>query len=791
MYRPRIRNDTANRTPFVKVILAEKPSVARDIAKELKATSRHEGYLSGNGYAVTWAFGHLVGLKAPDDYDPAFKRWNLDDLPIIPAKFELKPTGDEGARKQLNIIKKLFKEADELICATDAGREGELIFRYIQMWARVTNKPFKRLWISSLTSQAIRDGFNKLADGHAYDNLAAAARCRSEADWIVGMNGSRYFTVHYGGKQTLWSIGRVQTPVLALIVNRDHEIEHFDPKDYWELHTIYREARFKHTTGRWSEVEKAQAILEKVTGHDLVITDVQQKAEKTPPLLLHDLTDLQKEMNRRWGMTADQVLKIAQTLYERKHLTYPRTDSQYLSKDMKPQIPDLLEKLKAIKGAEIAPLDLAKLPFTSRIINDAKVTDHHAIIPTEVVGDRLSGDEAKVYDAVVTRFIAAFYPPCIKQVTTVLAESNAEPFKATGRVTSQQGWQALYPHMGKKKKKATDDKEDDADQEMPAFVKDEHGPHEPEMIAKKTKPPKRYTEASLLQAMETAGRMVDEEELKDALKDKGIGTPATRASIIETLISRTYIKREKKNLLSTDDGRHLIGLVADDRLKSPELTGEWEANLKKMEKGQYAPKQFMDEVIEHTRIIIGGGDGPNTGLGPCPRCEAPVIKGRVHFGCSRWKEGCTFVLRNDSLGTEVSAGLASELLRNRETLKSQLLKIDGETVFGKMKLEDDGTVTYEAVSAKSAGKGKDVLGTCPACGGDIIESVKGYGCSNWQNGCRFVIWKTIAGKKVSKTMVGKLLKDGETEVLKGFKSRAGKSFDAKLKVKDNDVKFEF
>jgi DNA topoisomerase-3 len=775
----------------VKVILAEKPSVGRDIARELQATNRHEGYMEGNGYVVTWAFGHLVGLKAPDDYDPAHKRWNLEDLPIIPPKFELKPTGDEGARKQLKIVVKLFKQADELICATDAGREGELIFRYIRDWAEASATPFKRLWINSLTSRAIKEGFNKLVDGHAYDNLAQAARCRSEADWIVGMNGTRYFTVHYGGKNTLWSIGRVQTPVLALIVRRDHEIEHFKPMDYWELHTIYRETRFKHTAGKLDDRAKADALLAKVSDHDLVISDVQQKAARTPPPLLHDLTDLQKEMNRRWGMTADQALKIAQALYERKHLTYPRTDSQYLSSDLKPQVPKLLETLKALKGPEIAPLDLAGLRFTKRMINDAKVTDHHAIIPTEVIADRLGGDEAKVYDAVVTRFIAAFYPDCIKQVTTVLAESNGEPFKASGRVTSQPGWQAMYPHLGKKKKQPDDDKDDGADQEMPPFTKGECGPHAPEIMAKKTQPPKRFSEASLLQAMETAGRLVDEEELKEALKDKGIGTPATRASIIETLVDRRYIRREKKNLHSTDDGRHLISLVADERLKSPELTGEWEANLKKMEKGAYPPERFIEEVIEHTRTIIGGHDASGTGLGPCPLCQAPVIKGREHFGCSRWKDGCAFVLRTDSLGAEVTAGLASELLRNRVSLKPQLLRIDEEPVFGKMTLADDGTVAYEAVEARAADKGKEVLGTCPACGGDVVESTKGYGCSNWQNGCSFTIWKTMAKRKIPKTQAKKLLSKGESDLIKGFTSRAGKPFDARLKLEDKEVKFAF
>ena len=811
----------------MKVVLAEKPSVARDIAKELGASNRKDGYLEGNGYAVTWAFGHLVGLKEPDEYDPTHKRWSLDALPIIPKKFELKPTGDQGALKQLNTIKKLFKTADEIICATDAGREGELIFRYIQIWSQSTRVPFKRLWISSLTSQAIRNGFAHLADGRTYDNLFRAARCRSEADWIVGMNGSRYFTLQFGGNNTLWSIGRVQTPVLALIVNRDLEIEHFEPEDYWEIHTRYRETLFKHRKGRFTARDEADGVLRKVTGHDLVIGEIQRKEERIPPPLLHDLTDLQKEMNRRYGMTAARVLTAAQNLYERKHLTYPRTDSRYLSSDMKAGIPRLLETLQTIKGAEIGRLDLQKLEFTRRIVNDANVTDHHAIIPTEIVAAtgslNINGDEARVYDAVVTRFIAVFYPHCLKHVTTVLATSNEEPFKATGRVVTDEGWQALYPYMNRVHRKPSNPGKhkpgnatgaDDADdsQKMPVFQEGERGGHEPELNALKTKPPMRYNEATLLQAMETAGRMVDEDELKAALADKGLGTPATRAQIIETLLHRDYIVREQKNLVSTGNGRHLIALVHDERLKSPELTGEWEANLKRIEKGAYAPEQFMEDVIKHVRGIImqadeGGGGKKKHGLGPCPLCSAPVIKGREHYGCSRWKEGCRFVLRCDAFNVDINPGLASELLRNRLSLKPHLLTVDGNPVFGKLRLQNDGSITYDPIEAQSAAPkgssgahgtpgqvgqvGQVVLGACPACGGSVIESTKGFGCGNWENGCRFVIWKTIAGKKISKTTAKKLLTSGETTVLNGFKAKSGKPFSAKLKLVGNDVKFEF
>lgn len=794
----------------MKVVLAEKPSVARDIAKELHATSRKDGYLEGNGYIVTWAFGHLIGLKEPDEYDPSYKRWSLDALPIIPQRFGLKPSGDEGARKQLKTIKNLFKRADEIICATDAGREGELIFRYIQIWSQSTRVPFKRLWISSLTSQAIRNGFANLVDGHAYDHLFDAARCRSEADWIVGMNGSRYFTLQFGGNNTLWSIGRVQTPVLAMIVNRDHVIENFKPEDYWEVHTRYRETLFKHQHGKFMAQAKAAAVLRKITGHDLVIGEVQGREENIPPPLLHDLTDLQKEMNRRFGMTATRALKAAQNLYERKHLTYPRTDSRHLSSDMRAGMPGLLEKLKAVRATQIARLDLQNLTFTKRLVDDAKVTDHHAIIPTEIVpgSGSLSGDEAKVYEAVVTRFIAAFYPNCRKQVTTVLANINGEAFKATGRTLTEEGWQALYPHLNRKQPQAQKPRSGKAHtaggaaeelQRMPTFQQGEHGPHEPELKTLQTKPPLRFNEATLLQAMETAGRMVEEEALKAALADKGLGTPATRAQIIETLLQRDYICREQKHLISTSNGRHLISVVHDERLKSPELTGEWEANLKKMERGAYAPERFMQDVITHVRGIVVSPDSGNAtangGFGPCPLCGAAVIKGREHFGCSGWKTGCKFVLKCSGFSVDINAGIAAELLRNHASLTPHLLTVDGKPVFGKLQLQKDGTVTYQPIDPKppapGTGESGDVLGACPVCGGTISETKKGYGCSNWRNGCQFVIWKTIAKKKISKTTVKKLLAAGETAVLDGFKAQTGKLFSAKLKLEGNGVKFDF
>ena len=556
----------------MKVVLAEKPSVARDIAKHLGASKRANGWLEGNGWAVTWAFGHLVELQEPEDYTPDWKPWRVSNLPIIPEKFRLRPRGDAGALQQLDTVKKLFTDAEEIVCATDAGREGELIFRYILEWSGCLEKPFRRLWISSLTNEAIEKGFAKLQPGSDFDKLYAAARCRSEADWIVGLNATRFFTVEYGRRNLLLSLGRVQTPILAMIVGRDLEVERFVPEEFWEVHTKCRGAVFKHTTGKFTAQPVAQGVVEKITGQDLVITGVAKKNALAHPPSLYDLTTLQRDMNKRHGFTADQTLKLAQSLYEKKHLTYPRTDSSYLSSDIQPTIAPLLEKLRVVKPAEIAKLDLAALPFSKRIIDDKKVSDHHAIIPTHVLGGELDGDEAKLYDAVVTRLIAVFYPPCVRAITTVDAVSAEEPFRARGVVLVDPGWEALYGGDASEDEKDKDAAE--AVQKLPDFQEGERNPHEPKLAQLKTSAPKRFNEASLLQLMETAGKIVTDETLKEALKEKGVGTPATRASIIEVLITRQYVERRKKNLVSTDSGRALISLVKDERLKSPELTGD-------------------------------------------------------------------------------------------------------------------------------------------------------------------------------------------------------------------------
>ena len=786
----------------MKVVLAEKPSVARDIARVLKITGKKKGYYEGKGCAVTWAFGHMVELQEPNKYDAAWKRWSLNTLPMIPESFHVQPRGDKSAQEQLDIIVGLFKEAEELVCATDAGREGELIFRYIQTWAECEQKPFRRLWISSLTDDAISKGFRELKDGHDFDRLYHAARCRSESDWIVGLNATRFFTVKYGRQKELWTVGRVQTPVLAMIVQRDLEIEQFNSKEYWELHTLYRKTVFKHATGKIEEREKADELLAKVQGHELTITDIKKQTRTFQPPQLFDLTELQREMNKRFGMTAKRTLQSAQKLYENKHLTYPRTDSRYLGEDMKPELAPLLERLRKIRPNEIQPLDLGKLPITKRIVDDSKVSDHHAIIPTNQLAGALQGDEAHVYEAVVRRFIAVFYPPCLKDLTTVRAESNREPFKASGTVVTDPGWQALYPHMMKEsakkkaaKKKKPEDEDEIGDQVLPAFTQGEHGPHEPLVKTLKTKPPVPFTEASLLQMMETAGKLVEEDELREALKEKGIGTPATRAAIIETLIGRSYIVRKKKQLRSTEAGRNLIRIVQDDRLKSPELTGDWEAHLKQIEQGKYDPDAFMQQVAEHTRQIIsqtGTVKRAAPSLGDCPQCsEGRIIAGKKGYGCSRWKAGCKFVIWKEQLGAQLSPEQAAELLTDKKVSRPMLLQVEGAKRYGTVTLGADGTVGWKPVPAKTKINDRALMGQCPRCGSDIIEGDKGFGCTSWKTGCKFVVWKTLSHRKIPQEMVRVLLKEGITPFIQKFQNKQGKRFDARLKLEEGEVKFDF
>jgi DNA topoisomerase-3 len=654
----------------MKVILTEKPSVARDIAAHLGARQRHEGYIEGNGYQITWAFGHLISLKEPEDYHPSLKKWTLQTLPFIPKQFELKVADNKGGRQQFAIIKKLVNSASELISATDAGREGELIFRYILAMTQWGRKPWKRLWLSSLTEEAMQVGFQNLKAGSDYDHLYAAAKCRSEADWIVGLNATRNFTVRFGGSGMLWSVGRVQTPVLAMIVNRDEEIRYFKSEPFWDLWTKYREVDFKLKRERFKSLVEAEAVFSKVKSHPLLIEKVEKKKENELPPLLYDLTELQRDMNRRFSMSAADTLQVAQTLYEQKLITYPRTDSRYLTGDIKPQIIQTLQSLKQIKAKEIEPLDLAQLIFSPRIINDRKVADHHALIPTGKLPGTLPWQSQAVYEAIVIRLIAVFYPPCIKEHTTIEGNANGERFQAKGIRIVDPGWSVLYP------KKVVEGKEAILPVEvqlLPTFCIGESGPHVPRVTEGKTNPPPHYNENTLLGAMETAGRLVDDENLKEALKGKGIGTPATRASIIETLLKRTYIQRSGKALLATGLGRYLIALIQDPNLKSPELTGEWEARLKEIEQGKYSPVVFMQHVARFAVQIVEESDVSKLNYevyGPCPKCKSPVIKGNRGYGCSKWREGCQFVLWSEYKGMTLGEGHIRTLLQKRIAFQS-------------------------------------------------------------------------------------------------------------------------
>lgn len=631
----------------MKVVITEKPSVARDIAAVLGISSKKNGWIEGKGCAITWAFGHLVTLKEPGEYKPELKSWRLDTLPFIPEPFELKLINNQGVTEQFANIQKLCKEAEEIVCATDAGREGELIFRYILALSGCEEKPIRRLWLSSLTPDAIKEAFKDLKDGHDYDPLYEAARCRSESDWIVGLNATRYFTCRYGrmgggDDRVLWSIGRVQTPVLSMIVERDDEILQFRPSPFWELTTVYRETTFKYTGKRFEQQDKAQKLLDKIQEQSFEIAGITGKKKKDQPPQLFDLTTLQREMNKIHGLSAADTLAATQTLYEAKLVTYPRTDSRYLSADMKPRIPKIFEQLKALRPEQIEPFNLSKLPFTKRIVDDKKVTDHHAIIPTGFQPRTLGANEQKIFDAVVTQFIAAFYPICLKQITTVTGESNGVKFQAKGTLILEPGWTALFPK--KKANKESEEKEDN--QALPAFEKGESGPHAPNLREGKTKPPKFFTENSLLGAMEAAGKWVEDDTLREALKERGIGTPATRAAIIETLLRRNYIYREKKKIRATDMGRFLIALIHDPLLKSPEMTGEWEEKLKKIERKEADADGFMQEISGYTRSLIeqGAVRMDIKRWGTCPLCGKEMMRGKRAFGCSGWKEGCTFVL---------------------------------------------------------------------------------------------------------------------------------------------------
>ncbi len=591
----------------MKLCIAEKPSVAKDLAGILGAKIRHDGYFEGNGYCVTWTFGHLCSLKDPEDYNPNWKYWKLEDLPIIPAQFGIKIKGDKGVEKQFQTIKALVAKASEVINCGDAGQEGELIQRWVLLKAQC-KVPIKRLWISSLTEEAIKAGFSKLKDSKDFDNLFAAGNSRAVGDWMLGINGTRLYTKKYGKDKLVLSVGRVQTPTLAMIVNRQKEINAFSSEEYWELKTSYRETEFLCQIDRLKSEEKAQKGLEYLLNKPFEITSFEQKEGKEGNPRLYDLTSLQVDGNKRFGFGAEQTLNLIQSLYEKKLVTYPRVDTTYLSEDLHPKIPGILGNLKDYKRFTDVLLQKA-IPKSKTIFDDKKITDHHAIIPTGISPSGISMDEQKIYDLICRRFISVFYPECKVSNTNVLGKVDALIFKATGKQIISSGWREVYEDLKEEKVDEAEAKElkkepkETEEKILPIFVKGESGPHTPEIHKGKTSPPKYYTEATLLRAMETAGKLVENEEMRELMKENGIGRPSTRANIIETLFKRKYIEKKKKNLIATETGMNLIDTIKSDLLKSPELTGQWEHKLRLIEKGNYDPQIFKSELFKMVREL--------------------------------------------------------------------------------------------------------------------------------------------------------------------------------------------
>ena len=675
------------------VCIAEKPSVARDIARILGATASHNGYIEGNGYQVTWTFGHLCTLKEPNDYTPMWKRWSLGALPMIPERFGIKLIEDEGIRKQFAVIERLMQAADGIINCGDAGQEGELIQRWVMQKAQA-KCPVKRLWISSMTDEAIREGFRTLKDQQEYQPLYLAGLSRAIGDWLLGMNATRLYTLKYGQNRQVLSVGRVQTPTLALIVNRQKEIDNFKPEPYWVLSTIYRDTLFTATKGKFTSKEEGEQSFAKIAGKPFTVTDVQKKAGKEAPPHLYDLTSLQVDCNKKFSMSAETTLNVIQSLYEKKLTTYPRVDTQYLSDDIYPKCQ---ATLRGLRGYEQLALPLLSKPLikSKKVFDSSKVTDHHAIIPTGVPASSLTDLERHVYDLVARRFISVFYPDCKFSTTAVTGMVDDVEFKVTGKQITDPGWRVVY---GKDVQTTDPDnaKQQDEERTLPAFTKGESGPHTPTLTEKWTTPPKPYTEATLLRAMETAGKFVDDEELRAALKENGIGRPSSRANIIETLFKRRYIRRERKNIVATPTGIELIGIIKEELLKSCELTGIWEKKLRDIEHKKYDAAQFINELKQQITTIVNdvladnsnrhvaittdddlkkkakkkadtpkrktpkttkaattGKDTPaqtppadDSIIGSaCPLCgKGRIIKGKTAYGCDRWKEGCTFRL---------------------------------------------------------------------------------------------------------------------------------------------------
>lgn len=791
----------------MKVCIAEKPSVAREIAEVLGATRRMNGYIEGNGYQVTWTFGHLCTLKEPHEYADAWKRWSLSSLPMIPPRFGIKLIDNPTYEQQFKVIEGLMQNAEMVINCGDAGQEGELIQRWVMQKAGC-RCPVYRLWISSLTEEAIREGFRALKAETDFNKLYEAGLSRAIGDWLLGMNATRLYTLRYGQNRQVLSIGRVQTPTLALIVNRQAEIENFQPEPYWELKTVYRSTTFSATKGKFTKKEEGEAFLEIVRTEDFTVTSVAEKKGKEYAPRLFDLTSLQVECNKKFAFTADDTLKLIQALYEKKMTTYPRVDTTFLSDDIYPKVPATLKGLVDYTDL-VAPLAAAKLPKTKRVFDNSKVTDHHAIIPTGVPARNLTDNERKVYDLVTRRFIAAFYPDCDISTTTVLGKVGKVEFKVTGKQILKPGWRVVF---GAEQK----DPDAEASEEngvLPEFVVGESGPHQPTLGEKWTQPPKPYTEATLLRAMETAGKLVENDELRDALKENGIGRPSTRAAIIETLFKRNYIRKERKNLYPTATGRELIGTIGVELLKSAELTGLWEKKLRLIEKGSYQARTFLEELKELvSKVVIEVlSDQTNRTI----TVEAPAAKEKQAKNAAKGgaKAASKAGAPTDTAGVSDSAGSSDAAENKPETKKEKKPRkprekkgasadtptgTDGrKTAQTTGVATDAGGTTTESVGAtagaikgtagavggtadtaatpsEAAASPTDTAGNpsgntghaapfelrCPVCGrGRLLRGKTAYGCSEYKAGCVFRLDYATYGEGLSDADLAEIIRN--------------------------------
>ena len=777
----------------MKVCIAEKPSVAREIAQVLGANTRHDGYFEGNGYAVTYTFGHLCTLMEPNDYKSYWKSWDLNNLPMLPEKFKTKVVKNSGIQKQFNVIKSLFDKADVVINCGDAGTEGELIQRWVMGQANYKGE-VQRLWISSLTTEAITEGFQNLKPSAQYDNLYYAGFSRAIGDWLLGMNATRLYTVKHGGYKQVLSVGRVQTPTLAMLVNRFEEIKNFEPQPYWELQTLYRDTLFAYEEGRFLKMEDGETLAKKVKEHDFEIVSVTKKKGKEYAPKLFDLTGLQVYCNTKFGFSADDTLKIVQILYEQKAVTYPRVDTTFLPNDVYPKVAGILRNLT--KYAPLTQVLLEKkIKKSAKVFNDKKVTDHHAIIPTGIEIN-LQHNQQRVYDSIVKRFIAVFYPDCDVSNTTVIGKADDVHFKTTGKEILKEGWKVVF-----KFGKSLDANSTKGSDNLPSFKQGEKGPHEPSFLEKQTKPPNQFTEASLLRAMETAGKQVDDDELRDLMKENGIGRPSTRANIIETLFKRQYIKRNKKQILPTITGITLINTIQNSLLKSAELTGMWEKQLKDIEKGTYSAglfinnmKKMVDELVYEVRsetvranisqaTIVKQRQAKTeikkkAGITSekCPKCKGGfLLKGKSAYGCNQFKTGCDFVLPFKYLDKKISEKQFIRLLQKGSTVNLKGFASETGATEGLLRFDANFKLVLEPKKRKLSGTSETIQNKktenssekikCPKCqNGTIIKGKSAYGCTAYKTGCDFrmsfaSIRQKAQDKKLTRDLVYAILKN--------------------------------